>query len=347
VYALDATTGDQLWVFETRGATMASPVVAGDTVFIGSEDTNLYAVDTVTGEKKWHFKTGGKLGDRRLGYSPPVVSDGSVYIGSLDCHLYAIDIDSGVKQWEFETKKRISTTPRIEDGIVYYATRGHNLYALEANIGVEQWRFFAEDLLNSLSPVYDGTIYAGSTDKHLYAISVGRKREAITPGLQSGNSNRSGAGEQRQQNQEISDELAQSLASSSKSEMKRHLQGMDPYKFEHLIAELWNFQGYETTVRQGSSDRGIDIEAEKNEPFSEKILIQAKRYSDDNKVGSNEIRNYATLYQQVPDTDSVVIATTSQFTTEAGVLAKDLDVKTVNFNSLYNLINSWTDNYGL
>jgi outer membrane protein assembly factor BamB len=62
----------------------SSPAVAGDTVYVGSEDGYLYAVDAASGEKLWQFATGDKI------TSSPTVADGTVYIGSHDGKMYAI-----------------------------------------------------------------------------------------------------------------------------------------------------------------------------------------------------------------------------------------------------------------
>jgi hypothetical protein len=113
---------------------------------------------------------------------------------------------------------------------------------------------------------------------------------------------------------------------------------MDPYEFEELVAALWAHYGYETQVRKGSGDRGIDIEATKRIPYQQKDLIQAKRYADDNTIGSQTIREYATLKRQDPDADIVVLVTTSGFTSQAARLAQDLGVKTVDGETLSGLI---------
>lgn len=106
------------------------------------------------------------------------------------------------------------------------------------------------------------------------------------------------------------------------------LQSIDPpYKFERLISDIWVAKGYSTNIRKKSGDRGIDIEAEKG---GYKQVIQAKRYSSGNKVGSQDVRKYATLYQQVPTANAVVIATSSRFTDEARRLAGDLNVEMYN-----------------
>lgn len=124
----------------------------------------------------------------------------------------------------------------------------------------------------------------------------------------------------------------------SKDEIKRKLQQMDPYKFEELVAELWELQGYQTTVKKGSGDRGIDIEATKQDPVPQKVLIQAKRYTGQNKVGAEEVRNYATLYKQVPDADTVVVVTTNVFTSEGARVGREQRVRTVDLDSLTEMI---------
>lgn len=118
---------------------------------------------------------------------------------------------------------------------------------------------------------------------------------------------------------------------------------IDPYTFERVVARIWELQGYETTVSSGSYDRGIDIVAQTDSPVEQKVLIQAKRYADGNKIGSQTVRNYATLHRQEPDADTVIIVTTSSFTEEAESLASDLQVKTVDGDGLSELVNDTED----
>lgn len=99
---------------------------------------------------------------------------------------------------------------------------------------------------------------------------------------------------------------------------------LDPYEFEQFVANLWEAKGYDTAVTSGSNDRGIDFEAEK---LGRKEVVQVKKYGPDNKVGSQEVRNYATLYQQVPEANTVVLVTSSSFTEQAEELADDLKVE--------------------
>ena len=108
---------------------------------------------------------------------------------------------------------------------------------------------------------------------------------------------------------------------------KQDLQNIDPYLFEVLVANLWQAKGYATDVRDKSKDRGVDVEAQKD---AYKEFIQVKRYNNSNKIGSKTVREYATLYQQIPTANTVVIVSSGYFTNEAKELAKDLKVEIFN-----------------
>jgi hypothetical protein len=122
-------------------------------------------------------------------------------------------------------------------------------------------------------------------------------------------------------------------------ELLRKLQNIGEYKFEEFIADLWEEQGWNTSVTSGSNDNGVDIIAEKDIPFFQKQLIQAKRYSSDTKVGSPDIQQYSSLKHQIDDVDSVIVVTTGNFTSQAQDVAGNLNVKTIDGNELISIIN--------
>ncbi len=62
----------------------ASPIIAGDMLYIGSWDKNLYAIDVNTGEMKWKFTAEGPIG------ASAAVKDGIIYVGSYDGNIYAL-----------------------------------------------------------------------------------------------------------------------------------------------------------------------------------------------------------------------------------------------------------------
>ena len=106
----------------------------------------------------------------------------------------------------------------------------------------------------------------------------------------------------------------------------QQLREIEPHDFEKKVAEVWEAKGYDTHVRQASRDRGIDVEAVQD---GQRVLIQAKRYGSDNKIGAEDVRKYATLWQQEPGATEVILVTTSSFTSEAKRIAMEQNVTIV------------------
>jgi MYXO-CTERM domain-containing protein len=101
VYAMRATDGTPCWTFPSTGLKpfWSSPVVSGQTVYIGSFDFNFYAIDINTGTWQWSYPALDMVGSW-LG-SNPVVSGSTVYFGAgiggssagtgTDKNLYAFE----------------------------------------------------------------------------------------------------------------------------------------------------------------------------------------------------------------------------------------------------------------
>lgn len=112
------------------------------------------------------------------------------------------------------------------------------------------------------------------------------------------------------------------------------LRGMDPYTFEHLVADVWSQLGYQTEVSQASNDMGVDVIAHGG---GEKIAMQVKRYAESNTVGGPKIQQYSALRQQ-EDADAVIVVTTGYFTEQALELADRLHVDVLNGPALCGLM---------
>lgn len=116
------------------------------------------------------------------------------------------------------------------------------------------------------------------------------------------------------------------------------IQSMDEYAFEELVGDLWEAIGWQTTVTMESKDRGVDVVAERESPFYQKQVIQAKRYGSDNPVSSSEVQQYAGLHLQEDNVDAVVVVTTSRFTSDAQDVASDSNVKLIDGEDLCELV---------
>lgn len=127
----------------------------------------------------------------------------------------------------------------------------------------------------------------------------------------------------------------------SPEQVKAVLQQMDPYAFEHLVADLWERMGWTTHVPSQGRDEGVDVIAKKSMPYDQTTLIQAKRYGPNTTVGSPEIQQYASLKRQYDNVDKVVMVTTNTFTGQAEELAGRLNVKLVDGDDLVGLFSAY------
>ena len=78
LYCLNATTGVQVWNFNTGEFIYSSPAVAGGCVTWGARTRSWYCLNATTGALIWNFTTGGAV------RSSPAVADGRVDVGSMD-----------------------------------------------------------------------------------------------------------------------------------------------------------------------------------------------------------------------------------------------------------------------
>jgi hypothetical protein len=122
------------------------------------------------------------------------------------------------------------------------------------------------------------------------------------------------------------------------TELKERLQNTDPYEFEHFVGDLWEEEGWSTTVSQASKDQGVDVIAEKRGTIDQKLAIQAKRYSEGNKVGSPQVQQYHSLKEQDTNADAAVVVTTSAFSKNAQLWAHENNVKLVDGDALVDMV---------
>jgi outer membrane protein assembly factor BamB len=128
LFSLEADDGAEYWRFAAGGAVTGTPVLAGQTVYIGSADHSVYAVAVSTASK-----SGSEIWSRRIG--GPVRSglflDGTVlYAGSDDGYLYAIDTTTTTVRWRFPTGGPVRSRILVAGGLVIFGSHDHQVYAL-------------------------------------------------------------------------------------------------------------------------------------------------------------------------------------------------------------------------
>lgn len=150
VYALDASSGQEIWSFSAGQRVPSAPAVANGTVFVGSGDGHVYALNATNGGEAWSFDTGTRIN------CAPTVADGTVVIANVDGQVYALDAASGDYLWVFETDgidqlqarppEKIISSPTVANGTVFIMSAAGVLYALNLSTGVKTWSANFDDL---------------------------------------------------------------------------------------------------------------------------------------------------------------------------------------------------------
>ena len=178
LYALNPTTGDTVWRYDTELPLGNSPTVHNGILYVGGYDRKLHALNAVTGAYLWSFD------GAEAGYDTnPLVIDNKIVLGNRDGHMYAIGAHGSPNQgqllWKFKTDGPIHLSAAYNNGVVYFASNDNFAYALSANNGALLWKSakLPGDGYHSYWPV----IYQNMV---VFSASVGY-RSGIEPGTKS------------------------------------------------------------------------------------------------------------------------------------------------------------------
>ncbi|MET9131993.1 restriction endonuclease [Streptomyces antibioticus] len=108
---------------------------------------------------------------------------------------------------------------------------------------------------------------------------------------------------------------------------------LDPEEFERAIADLCARDGCtDVEVVGGAGDLGADVTA--TAPTGHRLVIQCKRYTDDHKVGSQDLQRFGGTCFTVHEADIAVLVTTADFTAPAIEYAAQCGIVCVDADSL-------------
>ena len=140
-----------------RGA-QATPLVIDGVMYVTSAWSLVYALDAATGQERWVYdpKVDRAVGAKAccdVVNRGVAVYEGKVYVGVIDGRLVALDAATGAVKWETVTVDQsqpytITGAPRAAKGLVYIGNGGAELgvrgyvSAYDANTGALVWRFY-------------------------------------------------------------------------------------------------------------------------------------------------------------------------------------------------------------
>lgn len=179
LYAVNRKSGELFWKLDIGDGHIvrdlsvdfvwseSSPVIKGNTLYVGSGDGHIYAVSLYSGEIKWKFDTQSSIA------ADPTISGNLVYSNTLDGHLYAVNRRTGEQVWSFSATQgdwdsAMVSSPTVIDGKVITSSRDARVYAVDALTGEQVWSFTSPAWSWFDSSVIagdeEGTIFVGSSD---------------------------------------------------------------------------------------------------------------------------------------------------------------------------------------
>jgi len=151
-----------------RGFFEASPIVAGNSVFIGSSHTGIQAFDLQTGTPQWTYKT-----ERDIA-APAAYFEGLIFVGDVSGILHALDVATGEKKWTFNTRGTIDNSPNIDVQTkrVIIGSQHGTLFALEAATGKLVWEYETGDQIRCFPSISGRHCFVAGCDSYLHVINL-------------------------------------------------------------------------------------------------------------------------------------------------------------------------------
>ena len=180
LYALDAKTGSQSWVYPV-GAPILNSVAAGyGKVYFGAMDGAVYAVHAITGTLAWKNQLAS-----RLGFSTaPVLADGKVMLGGRNGVFYALDPSTGTVVWQYTVGSPILQTAAWNNGRVFFGAMDMRVYALDTATSASPRRAWQSAKISGMAFKDYWPLVYGSK---VYIIPTGGRALGVTDGTQVAN----------------------------------------------------------------------------------------------------------------------------------------------------------------
>ena len=179
LYALDIESGRVKWSFETTGSISGRPVIAGQRVYLGSQDNTVTEIELETGKelRRWPLPCylSPEQMERRAEecgvYMLALDNEGGLYL--TNGTLVAMDLQNGQVKWHFSTNSTKETLARrvLVDKERVYTLGDDRLYAVDRASGTVTWSRQAGFVFDG--PALDeGILYWGNWRGQIVSIEA-------------------------------------------------------------------------------------------------------------------------------------------------------------------------------
>lgn len=164
--ALDPTTGDELWTFQTEGRLNVPATVDRDMVFQGDDLGNLYALKADSGTLLFQVKLDGPVAGVAGLHSDLA---GLLVVTTIPGTVYSLALETGDVVWSSKPAGSIWAAPAVGFNALVGTTDGY-LVALDLGNGDELWRYRTEEVVRAAPILVGPYVLVGTLGGSLYCF---------------------------------------------------------------------------------------------------------------------------------------------------------------------------------
>lgn len=127
LYAINASTGQEIWRYNFNGSWVISSVAIKDSAVVtGTSDGRVVkAFNLYTGKEKWTYST------PTIVWSSPIIVGNKVAAVVNDGFVHILDLQSGAEKSRYRFGDRVFSSPTIANGVIYVGNDDGNISALQ------------------------------------------------------------------------------------------------------------------------------------------------------------------------------------------------------------------------
>ena len=153
VYAVNAKTGNQVWMQVLDGAVLGTPVLgSGNELYLGTYGGTLYALSTTNGKTLWSKPASSWI------WAGPVLDGTNLYVGDANGKLVAYPAAGGNKLWEQTLNGAIVGSPCLCGGKIVVGTEAGTVYMIDPTGKILQTISLSTNMKVYATPAAAGTL---------------------------------------------------------------------------------------------------------------------------------------------------------------------------------------------
>jgi outer membrane protein assembly factor BamB len=180
VWALNRATGKTRWVTKLRAQVKGGVALSGGRVYIGDYSGHVYALNARSGRVVWEANVQPRFGSAGNFYATPTLAYGRVYIGATDGKMYSFGATTGELRWSQSTGGYVYSSAAAWRKRVFVGSYSQNFYSMDAATGRILWQFQADGPISGSSTVLAGRVYFATLKGTTYALNARTGRKLWT-----------------------------------------------------------------------------------------------------------------------------------------------------------------------